>query len=95
MKTKLLTAFGVLAITACSINTSSASDDKTWDAMADVVAVRPTCFVATVVGTALFVVSLPVAAMSKSVKKSADALVLKPGRATFTRPIGDFKSISE
>lgn len=96
MKTKLLTALCVLAMTACSINTSSAeSDAETFNALADVAVVRPGCFVATVIGTAAFVVSLPVAAMSKSVKKSAEALVLKPGRATFKRPIGDFKSLPD
>ncbi len=59
------------------------------DIVVDVVLVRPICFVATILGSALFVVSLPVAATSKSVHATGEALVAKPAWATFTRPIGD------
>ena len=95
MKSKLLTAACLTAITLCSINTSRADEDnysgaKTFQAAGDVIVARPLCFAATVVGSALFVVSLPVAAASKSVHKTAEALVLTPGRATFKRPIGEF-----
>lgn len=60
---------------------------------ADMVIARPLWLVATVVGTGLFVASLPVAAMSKSVNSTARTLVAKPARATFTRPLGDFSSV--
>jgi hypothetical protein len=60
---------------------------------ADIVVVRPACFVATVLGSALFVVALPVAAISKSVNKTANTLVVKPAQATFTRPLGEFESL--
>lgn len=60
---------------------------------ADVIIARPCWLVATVIGGALFVVSLPVAAMSKSVDKTARTLVAKPAHATFTRPLGDFSSL--
>jgi hypothetical protein len=60
---------------------------------ADIVVVRPLCLVATVVGSALFVVALPVAALSKSVRKTGNALVVKPAQATFTRPLGEFESL--
>jgi hypothetical protein len=43
-----------------------------------------------VAGSALFVVCLPFAALSKSVKSTAHALVVAPAQATFTRPLGDF-----
>ena len=39
---------------------------------------------------AVFVVALPVAAMSRSVKQTAKVLVLRPAHYTFTRPIGEF-----
>jgi hypothetical protein len=61
---------------------------------ADAVIGRPVCFLATIVGSALFVVSLPIAATSHSVKKAAHELVVKPARATFTRPLGDFEGMS-
>src|SRR5690242_19980246 len=59
----------------------------------DVVIARPCWLVATVVGAGLFIVALPVAAMSKSVNKTARTLVVKPAHATFTRPLGDFSTI--
>jgi len=94
MKTKLLTAF--CALTLLSTATPAvAEEDKSLGALADVALVRPGCFVATIGGTALFVVCLPFAAMSRSVKKTAHALVVSPAKATFTRPVGDFSSLQE
>jgi hypothetical protein len=60
----------------------------------DVVIARPLWLVATLVGTGLFVVSLPVAAMSNSVNKTARTLVAKPAHATFLRPLGDFSTVN-
>jgi len=62
---------------------------------ADVVIVRPIAFVSTVVGSALFVVSLPVTAPLKKTKPVAEALVLKPVKATFQRPIGDMDALAD
>jgi hypothetical protein len=62
---------------------------------ADALVVRPACLVATVVGSAVFVVALPWAAISKTVKKTANALVAKPANATFTRPLGDMDALKE
>jgi hypothetical protein len=45
------------------------------------------------VGTGLFIVTLPVSAMSKSVNKTARILVATPAHATFTRPLGDFSML--
>jgi hypothetical protein len=50
---------------------------------------RPVGFAATVLGSAIFVVSLPVTATSGSIKSAAEALVLRPARYTFVRPLGD------
>jgi hypothetical protein len=60
---------------------------------ADVVIARPLWFVATALGVGLFLVTLPAAALSKGVNKSANTLVVKPAQATFTRPLGDFSSL--
>ena len=60
---------------------------------ADALVVRPACLVATVVGSAVFVVALPWAAISKTVKKTADELVGKPANATFVRPMGDMDAL--
>jgi hypothetical protein len=62
---------------------------------ADVLVVRPVCLASTIAGSALFVVALPVAAVSKSIKPVANAMVIGPAKATFTRPIGDMESLME
>ena len=55
----------------------------------DVVVARPVSFALTILGSALFVVSLPVAATSGCIDKAAKALVVTPAKDTFTRPLGD------
>ena len=97
MKTKLMTLVSVLAITLGSITPSmaSSSDTGSLEVIADILVVRPGCFVATIVGSAFFVVALPVAAISRSVHKTADVLVVAPAKATFTRPMGDMDSLME
>ncbi len=57
----------------------------------DVAVARPFTFVLTVVGSALFVVSLPAAVPSGSVDKAARTLVVAPARDTFKRPLGDLQ----
>src|SRR5262245_29399808 len=93
MRNKIL-AFGLAAL-FCSIDLPArASDDSGPLTVAlDVVVVRPGCLAATLVGSVLFVVSLPFAAASKSVKKTAHTLVVNPARATFTRPVGDMEPL--
>ena len=62
----------------------------TWD----ILVLRPVCFAFTVAGSALFVISLPVAATSKSVHQVAQTLVVRPAKATFIRPIGYVDDLS-
>ncbi len=96
MRAKFLTAICVLAVTFCCVTPSPAADDTgPLAAAADAIVVRPTCLVATVVGSAVFVVALPWAAASKSIKKTANTLVVKPAAATFTRPLGDVASLRD
>jgi hypothetical protein len=94
MKSRLITAICVLAIGLGSVASSRASENSGPLTVAtDAVVIRPACLLATVLGSAIFVVSLPVAAISKSVKKTADTLVVKPANATFTRPLGDMDAL--
>ena len=96
MKVKLSTAICVLAVILGSAASSSASEDNgPLTVTADALVIRPACLVATVLGSAIFVVSLPAAAISKSVKKTADTLVAKPARATFTRELGDMDALRD
>jgi hypothetical protein len=81
---------------AASTPRTSAFDDGSFEAVAaDAIVVRPFSFVATILGSALFIVTLPVAAISKSTSVTAEALVLKPGRMTFTRPMGELSTLTD
>ena len=92
MKSKLLLVLCIITIGMGNITVSHA-EDKSIAAIADVALVRPGCFVATLLGSVVFVVALPIAAISHSVRSTADTLVVGPAQATFTRPIGDFSTI--
>lgn len=93
MKTELVVGICAAALLLGSTQSTRAAADEPLAAAADALVVRPVCLAATVVGSAVFVVALPVAALSKSVKKTAETLVVKPAQATFTRPLGDMDSL--
>lgn len=106
MRKNLVAAACALAIGVTgTLRSFAGQDDPTEDlapppldpaaVVVDTVVVRPLCLAATVLGSAFFVVSLPVAATSKSIHRSAHALVVRPARATFTRPLGDFDDLKE
>ena len=96
MRAKLITCICLLAVGLCSATARSDNGSAGPLAVAaDAVVARPACLVATVIGSAFFVVALPFAAASKSIKKTADALVLKPANATFTRPLGDLDALMD
>ena len=92
MKIKLsTTVLCVLALLLSTANSAFASGDTAATSVAvDVVVARPVSFAVTLVGSVLFVVSLPVAAPSKCVGKVAQSLVVAPAKDTFKRPLGDF-----
>lgn len=54
----------------------------------DAVVARPLLAVATVGGTALFIVSMPFSALGGNMEDVADTLVMTPARATFMRCLG-------
>jgi hypothetical protein len=54
----------------------------------DLVLIRPIGFVATVLGAAAFVVSLPFTIPLKQTHEAAQKMVVRPGKFTFTRPLG-------
>jgi hypothetical protein len=57
----------------------------------DILLIRPLGIVATVVGGALFVVSLPFSALGGNTEDVYQTMVVEPAKFTFSRPIGDFK----
>ncbi len=94
MKIKLLTAVCVIAL-IMSGTTPALAQDEDVAMLADITVVRPICLVGTIIGSAFFVVSLPIAAASKSVKRSKQMLVEKPAKATFTRRLGDMDALMD
>ena len=93
MKTKVLILLCIIAIGMGNISISRADNDDDIATITDITLVRPGCFLATILGSAVFVVALPIAAVSGSIKSTAATLVMAPAQATFTRPIGDFTTI--
>jgi hypothetical protein len=94
MKNKLLILLCALTFASGSVTPAHASVDNSIYVVGDLVLVRPGCFAVTLIGSALFVVALPFAAMSGSVHDTADTLVVHPAAATFTRPLGDFTTLN-
>jgi hypothetical protein len=84
----------ILAMTAPSASIASEGNGPA-NMLIDVLVARPITFAATVIGSALFVVSLPIAATSHSTKSSAKFLVVGPAHDTFTRPLGDFEDFMD
>ena len=93
MKTKLLIILCVITLGLGNVTVSRAADDSSIAVITDVALVRPGCFVATLLGSAAFIVALPFAAASGSIRQTADTLVVSPAQATFTRPVGDFSTL--
>jgi len=65
--------------------------DEAFLMVGDVALARPGGLAALVIGSAAFIVALPFAATSGSIKQAADTLVVGPFNFTFTRPVGDFQ----
>jgi hypothetical protein len=94
MKNRITVLTCVLALITAGTPQCFASDDP-GAIVADALLVRPACLLTTIIGSALFVICLPVAAASKSVHKTARALVVKPAQATFTRPLGNLAELGD
>lgn len=58
----------------------------------DLLLVRPLGLVATVVGTGLFVASLPFSLLGMNTDEAFVRLVGQPAEFTFLRPLGDFET---
>ena len=87
----------IAAMIFIPFGTSALAQSKTMDnnvsaeAMtADLLVIRPLGIVATVVGSAIFIVSLPFSALGGNTKTACRKLVQDPAKFTFKRPLGDF-----
>jgi hypothetical protein len=91
MKTKILIAFIVLAVSSASVTPCLAGSDDQAKIIADVAVLRPAGLIVTAIGSVFFVISLPISAATGTVKQTAHTLVITPAKATFTRPLGQMR----
>ena len=57
--------------------------------VADALLVRPLGIVGTIIGSAIFLVSLPFSALGGNVEEAYQKMVVEPAHYTFGRPLGD------
>ena len=93
MKKNLLTLACVAALLFTLPHNAPAAEADGGAIIADVLIARPLCFAATAVGSVFFVIALPFAAITREVPSTANALVVIPAKATFTRSLGNFDDL--
>jgi hypothetical protein len=87
----LLVAFLILSLNSLAFavgQQGTSSGPSAGAVVGDILVLRPLGFVGTVLGSAAFVVSLPVTLPTHQVDKVGKALVERPFNYTFERPIG-------
>ena len=88
-------AVAVAALVFCAAAPASEDPFKpdtspTGEQMAlDLVIVRPLSLVGTVLGTVVFIVALPINAVTLNFADPARRLIVEPATYTFVRPLGD------
>lgn len=85
----MVAAMILTPITAPAMDLSS-SDVTDASIIGDFILCRPLGMAATIIGTSLFVVSLPLSLLGKNVGQTAKILVVDPAKFTFSRPLGNF-----
>ena len=89
----LLTVIALVAVPCmtCFAEGLEQDDDIIAGKMAgDALVARPLGLCATVIGGAIFVVSLPFSALGGNTKPAYDYLLANPFKFTFNRPLGEF-----
>ena len=89
---------GVIAAMICLPFASPALAQEYFEAqepgggamMYDLFVLRPAGLVATVLGSALWVVTLPFSAAGENLDTATEKLVKQPAAYTFSRPLGEF-----
>ena len=95
---KLWIVFGIIvaligvpfATSAVAQEYFEAKEPGSGEMMFDVVVLRPIGAVATVVGSAFWLVSLPFSALGDNVDTATEKMVKEPAAFTFRRPLGEF-----
>jgi hypothetical protein len=89
MRKKIVALFVAIALIVASVP-AFGGESPVESIPVDVLVVRPLTLVATVVGTAIFVVGLLFSIPSQTVGYTAQKLIVEPFKFTFTRPVGEF-----
>ncbi len=84
--TLIIVPFGASALAQDRWQDEDASAAKM---IADVLVARPLGLIATALGIAVFVISLPFSAAGGNTEAAYQKLILKPAKYTFERPLGD------
>ncbi len=87
----ILILAAVLSLTPCLARTGESRPNPPATAggtTADLLLARPGGAVATVLGTAIFVVGLPFTLINGSTEQAAQTLIVQPANYTFARPLG-------
>ena len=85
----LMLGLGAMPASAADMQDDQINNRPSAMAMfGDAVLARPLLLAGTLVGTGLFVVTLPFSALGGNVKESADTLVVGLAKSTFTRCLG-------
>ena len=88
---RAVVAISCVALMAGSVPAMAQEGDASGlDMLGDLLLVRPVALVGTVLGAAVFVVSLPFTLPTRSANEAANVLVASPFEYTFNRPLGDF-----
>lgn len=74
---------------------NTVSGDKGTDMLVDAVVMRPLGLVATVLGAAVTLVTLPFTLPTGNADDAAHYMIVEPAEYTFNRPLGDFDHCGE
>ena len=86
---KKIMSFLIIVITIFAFSSVSlAATPSAGAVVSDVLVLRPLGFVGTILGSAAFVVSLPVTLATHKVDRTEKILVQEPYEYTFERPLG-------
>ena len=86
----VLSVFLLTAIVSPALAQGNEADSDITAAsmIGDLFVLRPLGLVATILGTAFFLVTLPITAAAGNTEVAGERLVKEPGKFTFNRPLG-------
>jgi hypothetical protein len=87
----LIAALALAPVPAALAQEAGESEERSAGAMTfDLLLIRPVGVVATVLGSALFIASVPFAAAGGNTMPAYEKMVIQPAKFTFQRPLGFF-----